>query len=164
VTFEAARPASAADLDRLTELAGVAADELSTQRGGPLWAVREARPSPRLADLHELLGSAHAHVLAGTFADVVVGYATVSVEELRDGSRLGVLHEIYVEPGAREVGVGEALMDEVVAWCRGQRCRGVDSLVLPGNREAKNFFERFGLTARAIVVHRALDGDDGAET
>jgi hypothetical protein len=32
----------------------------------------------------------------------------------------------------------------------------VDALVLPGHREGKNFFERFGLTARAIVVHREL--------
>lgn len=33
---------------------------------------------------------------------------------------------------------------------------GVDSLALPGDRGTKNFFESFGLKARAIVVHRAI--------
>ena len=32
----------------------------------------------------------------------------------------------------------------------------IDSFVLPGHREAKNFFKRFGLTARAIRVHKSL--------
>jgi hypothetical protein len=55
------------------------------------------------------------------------------------------------------VGVGEAVMDHLVAWCRAQGCFGVDSLALPGDRQTKNFFESFGLVARAIVVHRPLD-------
>jgi hypothetical protein len=32
----------------------------------------------------------------------------------------------------------------------------MDSLALPGDRATKNFFESFGLKARAIVVHRSL--------
>ena len=59
------------------------------------------------------------------------------------------------------MGVGEAMMELVLAWCDERGCRGVDSLALPGDRETKNFFERFGLTARAIVVHRALRPDGG---
>ena len=78
----------------------------------------------------------------------------------RDGGVLGVLDDIYVEPEAREVGVGEALMDAVEAWCRGRGCIGIDSLALPGNRETKNFFETLRSVARAIVVHRSLDGRD----
>ena len=33
---------------------------------------------------------------------------------------------------------------------------GVDALALPGDRATKNFFETFGLKARAIVVHLSL--------
>ena len=47
-------------------------------------------------------------------------------------------------------------MDDLVAWCRDRGCVGVDSLALPGDRATKNFFESFGLVARAIVVHRPL--------
>jgi hypothetical protein len=39
---------------------------------------------------------------------------------------------------------------------RGGGCVGIDALALPGNRQTKNFFESFGFTARAIVVHRRL--------
>jgi hypothetical protein len=48
-------------------------------------------------------------------------------------------------------------MDEVIGWAQSHRCIGIDAMVLPGDRETKNFFEMFGLTARAIVVHRALE-------
>jgi GNAT superfamily N-acetyltransferase len=75
---------------------------------------------------------------------------------LADGGRLGVVDEVYVDPGARALGVGEVLMADLVAWCRDQGCFGVDSLALPGDRATKNFFESFGLVARAIVVHRPL--------
>jgi hypothetical protein len=48
------------------------------------------------------------------------------------------------------------LMDQLVEWCRERGCIGVDSLALPGDRATKNFFESFGLVARAIIVHRRL--------
>jgi GNAT superfamily N-acetyltransferase len=96
-------------------------------------------------------------VAAGTLDDTVVGYGLVRTERLADGTLLGVIDDIYVDPGAREVGLGQALMDHLLDWCRAQGCFGVDSLALPGDRQTKNFFESFGLVARAIVVHRPLD-------
>jgi GNAT superfamily N-acetyltransferase len=87
-----------------------------------------------------------------------MGYGVVRRESRPDGGLLGVIEDIYVDPGARAVGLGEALMDHLLRWCRDQGCFGVDSLALPGDRATKNFFESFGLVARAIVVHRPLDG------
>jgi GNAT superfamily N-acetyltransferase len=55
------------------------------------------------------------------------------------------------------VGIGELVMDALVAWAQDHGCEAIDAVALPGDRETKNFFERFGLTARAIVVHRRLD-------
>ena len=34
---------------------------------------------------------------------------------------------------------------------------GVDATALPGHRQAKNFFERAGFTARLLVMHHAVD-------
>jgi GNAT superfamily N-acetyltransferase len=68
-----------------------------------------------------------------------------------------VLSEIYVDPAARGLGVGERMMDLVLSWCADHHCQGIDSLALPGMRDSKNFFERFGLKARLLVVHRALE-------
>ena len=53
-----------------------------------------------------------------------------------------------MEPEAREVGVGELLLDTVLRWAEARGCFGIDSIVLPGNRETKNFFETAGMVAR----------------
>ena len=154
--MESARPATAADVPRLVELAHAMRVELEEERGGPLWATREARPEPLGEAFAALLERDDATVVAGTYDDVVVGFATAHVEALRDGSRLGIVDEIYVEPEARAVGVGETLIGRVVAFCRDAGCAGVDASALPGHRAAKNFFERAGFTARLLVMHRSL--------
>lgn len=162
--MEAARPATRADLDRLTELADLALPELAAGKGGALWRRREARSAPVRDSLEASLAASEAGddelVVAGTIDHFVIGFAAVHREELRDGDRLGVIDDLYVEPGARQVGVGEAMMNLLLEWCEQQRCIGIDGLALPGERHTKNFFERFGLVARAIVVHRALGGTD----
>jgi GNAT superfamily N-acetyltransferase len=102
------------------------------------------------------LASGDHEVAVGTVDDTVVGYGVVRLERLLDGGVLGIIDDIYVEAGARGIGVGETLMNHLLDWCRARGCFGVDSLALPGDRETKNFFESFGLVARAIVVHRPL--------
>ena len=153
---EAARPATAADLERLAGLAAAAVAEQVGERGGSIWSTREARAQPADASLREDLDADDRLLLVGTIDDAVLGYACVRTETLRDGRLLGVLTDVYVEPEARAVGIGEVLIDAVLAWCTERGCTGVDGLALPGNRETKNFFETFGFTARALVVHRKL--------
>ena len=154
--MEAARPATGDDVPRLAELVAEAVAEQAEGRGGRIWAARETRALPAEASLAALVADPNALVLAGTIDGTIVGYAVTVTEQLRTGDRLGVVTDVYVEPGARGVGVGEALLDQVVAWCEAAGCIGIDALALPGNRSTKNFFESFGFTARAIVVHRRL--------
>lgn len=153
---EAARTAVAGDLDAVAALAAAAADEKREQKGGPLWWRRERRQGDVAAGVGAALEAADHELAVGTLDGTVIGYAVARVERLADGGLLGVVEDIYVDPGARAVGVGEALMDHVLAWCRDRGCFGVDSLALPGDRATKNFFESFGLVARAIVVHKPL--------
>ena len=153
---ESARFATAADVERLASLAAEAVAEQEGDRGGAIWSVRESRAVPGEASLSADIDDEDVLVLAGTIDDVVVGFAVVRVEALRDGRTLGVLSDIYVEREARAVGVGEALVDRVIDWCRERGCAGIDALALPGNRESKNFFETFGFTARLLTVHRPL--------
>lgn len=159
--MEAARPAGANDLDRLLALYAAAADELRSQKGGDVWWRHDRRPDPETS-LADALADPDQLVLAGTIDSAVVGMAVVGTEVLHDGRLLGVVTDIYVEPDARSVGVGEALITEAVAWCRAKGCVGVDGLALPGARATKNFFETFGFTARAIVVHHRLDDEQGS--
>lgn len=162
--METARVANATDLDRLVELAREAIEELRPTKGGEVWARTAGRAEP----LDEALRSAvvdHDHLaVVGSVDEAVVGYGVARFNDLRDGGRLGVIGDLFVEPDFRGVGVGEAMMDLLVDWCEEQGCFGVDSVALPGNRPTKNFFESFGLVARAIVVHKAfgVDGDGPA--
>src|SRR5437763_13969081 len=120
--MEGVRPATEGDLPRLGELARAAIAELTPMKGGAVWAAREARPEPVEDSLKASLADEHTRVVVGTIDDVPIGYAAVRVEVLNDGSRLGVVDDIFVEEGARAVGVGAAMMGELVAWCEAQRC------------------------------------------
>ena len=114
-----------------------------------------------MESLRHALTDPDQRVVVGTIDDAAVGLGTVRVVGLADGRPLGVVDELFVEPEARGVGVGEAMMDLLVDWCRQRHCVGIDAIALPGDRDTKNFFETFGLTARAIVVHRTFGPDEG---
>jgi GNAT superfamily N-acetyltransferase len=152
----AARPATRRDLGVLVALAEAAVGELAPVRGGDTWARTVGRRPPLEPPLSKALDDPGHLIVCGTLDGCVVGYATARVDDLDDGSRLATLDDIYVLPDARHVGVGEAMMDLVVDWAVAEGAFGIDALALPGMRDTKNFFERFGLVARAIVVHRRL--------
>jgi GNAT superfamily N-acetyltransferase len=140
------RPATSDDEPRLAQLRADAIAEQVPTRGGDVWSQREALRVP----------PGEALTLVGTIDETIVGYAEVGLDALADGRTLGIVTAIFVEPGAREVAVGEAMLDAVIEWCSTKGCAGIDAHALPGNRETKNFFETFGFTARLLVVHRKL--------
>ncbi|MCE2524607.1 MAG: GNAT family N-acetyltransferase [Acidimicrobiia bacterium] len=92
----------------------------------------------------------------GALDGAAVGFAAAQLSRLADGSLIAGVEALYVLPEARGVGLGEALMDAVLAWATAAGAVGVDSIALPGDRVTKNFFERYGLTARALQVYRQL--------
>ena len=153
---EGARRAVEADIASVAGLAAQATAEMSQLRGGTVWSRLEARPEPQLESLVRDLRGDDALVVVGTIDEAIVGYGAIRLVELHDGSRLGRVGDIYVLPDARGVGVGESMMELLMAWAGRRGCIGVDSLALPGDRNTKNFFETHGLVARAITVHRTL--------
>jgi GNAT superfamily N-acetyltransferase len=150
---EACRPAGVADVPRLAELNRAVIEELSPMRGGAIWKAREARQEPIEEALEELLDDPDARVLVATIDGTVVGYAVAHLEHLTDGSVLGVIDDIFVEDGARQVGLGELMINDLMAWCEERKCVGMDAMALPGHRATKNFFEESGFTARQLVMH-----------
>jgi GNAT superfamily N-acetyltransferase len=155
--MEGSRPATAEDLPRIGELAELAREELVPMKGGALWSAREAIAEPFEDAYGALIDRDDALVVVGTVDETIVGFGVVTLERLRTGETLGVISDIFVEPGARAVGVGEAMADDLVAFCATRGCTGIDALALPGHRTTKNFFEGSGFTARALVMHRSLD-------
>ena len=154
---EACRPAEAADVARVAELARAAISELAPMRGGAVWKAREARTEPIEEGLEALLEDPDARVVVGTIDGVVVGYAVARLEYLGDGTVLGVIDDIFVEEGARQVGLGELMIGDLMAWCEERKCIGMDAMALPGHRATKNFFEESGFTARQLVMHHRFE-------
>jgi GNAT superfamily N-acetyltransferase len=151
--MEAVRAATNGDSVRLVELAEELVGGVISQRGGSLLV------DPQRLDgsaggggggFEALLGDPGSRVVVGTLDDSVVGFAVSHVE---DG---GVLDACYVEPEARGVGVGRLLLDAVLSWLGERGCESVDGTALPGDREAKNFYESAGFKARMLTMHRQL--------
>jgi ribosomal protein S18 acetylase RimI-like enzyme len=156
---EASRRADAADLGRIVGLATAMRAELRAMKGGEVWLAREAWAEPLEDSYAALLARDDACVVVGTIDGVVLGFGAVIVETLRSGSHLGVVSDLYVEPGARSVGIGEAMAGDLLTFCAARDCVGVDAFALPGARATKNFFEEQHFTARALLMHRPGPAD-----
>jgi GNAT superfamily N-acetyltransferase len=148
-----------ADVPRVAELNRAAIEELAPTRGGAVWKAREARQEPIEERLEEVLDDPGCRVLVATIDGTVVGYAVARLEHLTDGSVLGVIDDIFVEEGARQVGLGELMINDLMAWCQERKCIGMDAMALPGHRATKNFFEESGFTARQLVMHHRFVED-----
>ena len=157
--MEGARKATLADLDVLERFATQAVAEQAENKGGFIWSRRETRNPPYRVSLEAAFSDPDQNIWMGVINEVAVGYAVAGVELLRTGEVLGTVSELWVEPEAREVGVGEALIADVIEWCKERNCVGIDSMALPGNRATKNFFETFGFKARLLTVHHSLDSE-----
>jgi GNAT superfamily N-acetyltransferase len=154
--IEAVREADEADVDQLVRLADEARRVARLLRGGEMFLLRDARQPPLEPMIAAAVSDPAQLALLGTLDEVAVGYALVRLEPLPDGTTMAVVDEIYVEPEGRQLGVGEALVVTILGWADHHHCRGVQASALPGDRDTKNLFERFGLVARAITVYRSL--------
>ena len=145
-----ARAVDPIDHPLIEQLRDLARDETGPQRGGRLHldfdAVRRAEERPSDAT----------HTVAGLLNDIVVGVASVR-RDRGDGITVAMIDELFVHPQARGVGVGAAMLETIQAWAIDAGCTHIESQVLPGNREAKNFFERMGLVTRKMRVSRELE-------
>jgi GNAT superfamily N-acetyltransferase len=157
----AARAATTHDLPALAVLVASCASALRSVRGGERFEGREFLLPPYGAELERLLSDCDTLVLSGTLDDEVLGIGVVKVERLAAAGVLGRLELLFVDPEAREVGLGEALVRAATAWAAARGATGLDAYALPGSREAKNFLESSGFVARLIVMHRDIGGPAG---
>jgi GNAT superfamily N-acetyltransferase len=158
--MEAVRKATAYDGPRLAELAREFLDDVASIRGGSLLIEPEldaAGEHGLLARLPELVEDRQRLVVVGSLDEAVVGFALCRYLDLGEHGRRGTLDACYVEPGARELGLGRMLLDASVTWFKESGCRGADGTALPGDRGAKNFFEAAGFKARMLTMYQPFD-------
>ncbi len=116
-------------------------------RGGP--ALMHTHPA--VAHWSTRINDELAPVWVATIDDVVVGFLALAI----DGD-LARVQQVFVEPAARELSLGEWLLDAALAHATAAGCTAIEALALPGDRETKNLYERAGITARLLVLRRSL--------
>lgn len=151
-----ARRGTPGDVELLAELVRSCRQELIAQRGGPMWAITGARVEPVEPLLVSELDDPAVLTVVGEYEGAGVGFAIGTLLAASDGSPYVRVTDLFTMPEARHVGVGEAMMNLCIEWARENRAVAVDAAVLPGTRDAKNFFEGFGLTARMLTVSLEL--------
>ena len=150
------RPAVAADQAEVVRLLETIRAAVAGERGGDAWLATAAAPVPLATFVADEVHDPAATVLLGALDEVPVGLCHVRAVRWRDGTAVAEVRHLFVDAEAREVGVGEALLDAAIDWARSHGCTAIESVALPGDRALKNLFERFGVVARAIVVHKDL--------
>jgi GNAT superfamily N-acetyltransferase len=159
VPVEQVRTAGDGDVDRLVELAAAFQDATSGRRGGARAHPADGGGQPPEASRDAVAAyvTEPGHTaLVGLLDDWAAGAALCRVDDAAGGRR-GVLDVCFVEPGAREVGLGRLLLERSLEWFRTEGCTGVDGTAFPGDRNAKQFFESAGFKARLLVMHLPLD-------
>jgi GNAT superfamily N-acetyltransferase len=142
------RAAEPGDIAQLVDLEAEAREALVDQRGGNRWLEEH----PLIGDgWHERLASDT--VFVASIDDVLVGYAVV----VDDGPEISRVDQVFVLPGARELGFGDAMLAAGLAHARERGASVFEGEALPGDRDTKNLYERAGITARLITVSTRLD-------
>ena len=142
------RTAEPGDIAQLVNLEAEARSALVDQRGGARWL-----------EEHPLIGDgwlermASDTVFVAAIDDVLVGYAVV----VDEGPAISRVDQVFVLPGARELGFGDAMLAAGLAYARERGATVFEGEALPGDRDTKNLYERAGITARLITVSTRLD-------
>lgn len=154
-----ARAATRDDLDAAAGLAAAAVEHVSHERGGPMLAAGLGWARSPSGRLEECLADEQVLVVLGLVEDVPVGIAVGRLPQPPAAVSVATIEMIFVDPEARAIGVGEEMLAYVSRWARDGGVSGIDVAVLPGAREAKNFFEAAGFVARSITMHRRLGAE-----
>jgi GNAT superfamily N-acetyltransferase len=160
-----ARTARMDDLSDLTHLySGLAAEQRAIRA---IWPYADGLPEPVEGSLSEMLKRPDAVVIVGDIDGVPLGFL-VGVEQAllypMGDRRIGIVHLVFTDPGARGVGVGAAMLRFGLDAFRERGIDLFDARVSPGHRLAKNFFESNGFKARSITMHRGEAGFEPAPT
>ena len=147
-----ARPAAADDLGAVRALVSLAATEARPQRGGALLIDFDFGG---VLDVDISADDAVA-TFVGVLDDTVVGYLVLR-RHVTNGVTVAMVEQLFVHPETRSVGVGATLLNCAAERGRQRSAVRLESHVLPGNRAAKNFFERMGLVTRKMRVSAPID-------
>jgi len=111
------------------------------------------------------LSNVNSLVMVAERSGTVVGYIYADVEstnwmELR--GPCGVVHDIYVDEAARQLGAGRQLLRAAITWIRSKGRSQVVLLTKTENVRAQHLFTTLGF--RPTMIEMTLDQDSGEES
>ncbi len=145
------RHATTDDLAVIIELDATAREAVASQRGGRSWLVEHA--PARFLHADELID----HSWVGTVDEHVVGFLRCTIEDVPQHGLVCSVERVFVDENARELGFGDALLQQAIDYATNLGCVAIEGNALPGDRETKNLYERAGIVARKIIVSRPLN-------
>ena len=148
------RPATNDDVPILSDLYRKLETEMIALE--EMWPLADGLPEPLEGSLAAEIAAPASVVIVGSVDDYPFGFLIARVEELlpqAEGERIGAIRYVFVDHGARQISVGEHMLEAVLEELRGRGIHRFDAHVLPGHRLVKNFFESGGFSARTIVMH-----------
>lgn len=144
---EAVRRAQMDDLRDLAEMQAAARAAVVGQRGGD----RHLQEVAAVDDWGRAVSDPNHSVWVALIDSVPLGFLELHVAEA-----VATVRQVWVDPGARELGLGDALLAEALADARRRGCTVLEGTALPGDRLTKNLYERAGVVARKIVLSTQL--------
>jgi len=144
---EEVRPIRDADAPVLAHLEASARAAVVGTRGGDSWLTE----TPAVGDWTTVVDDPLRPVWVATIDDHVVGFL-----ELACHGSIAEVRQVYVQPEARELGLGDELLATAMTTARRLGCTRLEGAALPGDRHTKNLYERAGVVARKIIVSSPL--------
>ena len=102
-------------------------------------------------DFDNVLGNTGRLVLVVESSGDLCGFADMEISD-----SVAMVRRVYINEGARELGAGARLIDELRIHAKASGCARIDAYVLPGDRLTKNLFERAGMKARLLIASSDL--------
>lgn len=149
-----ARPATPRDLPHLVDFYRALEKEQLALR--PLWDVAEGLAEPVADSFAALMDRDDVRLVIGEIDGVPLGFAMTTLDSMlpqADGDVVATIRLIFTDSEARGVGVGHEMASDALEHFTARGVRYFDARVSPGHRNAKNFFEAHGFSARLIVMH-----------
>lgn len=145
------RRATTDDLAMIVELDATARVAVASQRGGRNWLVEHVPAT--VANSAEFIE----HSWVGTIDEHVVGFLRCVVDDVPHHGLVCSVERVFVTEQARELGFGDALLQQAIEYATKLGCVAIEGNALPGDRETKNLYERAGIVARKIIVSKTLN-------
>ena len=149
-----ARPATGDDLAVIVELYRELEAEQSALKD--MWPLADGLAEPVSDSVAEAIEDPRALLVVGELEGIPFGFVLARIERLLPQAgdlEVGAIRLIFTAEAARGVGLAESMIQHTLTELRSRGLSRFDAHVLPGHRQAKNFFEANGFAARSITMH-----------